>query len=71
MYHFTDFSNYEPEFGCSDKIIISVVINDLTRKRLTPEQICDDVLPQLRKFSALYRTQSSSLILLYHHQAGE
>ena len=53
MYYFTDFSNYEPEFGYSDKIIISAGINDLTRKRLTPEQICDVVLPQLR-FSALY-----------------
>ena len=54
MYYFTDFSNYEPEFGYSDKIIISAGINDLTRKRLTPEQKCDVVLPQLRRFRALY-----------------
>ena len=54
MYYFSDFSNFEPEFGYCDKIVISAGINDLTRKRLTPEQICDVVLPQLRRFSALY-----------------
>ena len=54
MYYVTDFSNFEPEFGYSDKIVISAGINDLTRKRLTPEQICDVILPQLRKFNALY-----------------
>ena len=54
MYYVTDFSNFEPEFGYSDKIAISAGINDLARKRLTPEQICDVILPQLRKFSALY-----------------
>ena len=54
MYYVTDFSNFEPQFGQSDKIVISAGINDLTRKRLTPEQICDVILPQLRKFSALY-----------------
>ena len=48
MYYFSDFSNFEPEFGYCDKIVISAGINDLTRKRLTPEQICDVVLPQLR-----------------------
>ena len=54
MYYVTDFSNFEPEFGYSDNIVIWAGINDLTRKHLTPEQICDVILPRLRKFRALY-----------------
>ena len=53
-YYFSDLCNFKPEFGYCDKIVISAGINNLTRKRLTPKQICGVVLRQLRRFSALY-----------------
>ena len=54
MYYLTDISNYEPEFGYSDTVIISAGINDLTRKRMLPQYLCDIVVPYFRKISAKY-----------------
>ena len=54
MYYISDIGNYEPEFSLTDTVIISSGINDLTRKRLLPEQICDIIVPQFRKYSYLY-----------------
>ena len=47
LYYLTDFSNYEPEFEYSDKVIISSGINDITRRYLSPEIVSDVVLPQI------------------------
>ena len=54
MYYLTDISNYEPEFGYSDTVIISAGINDLTKKRMLPEYVCDIVVPYFRKISTKY-----------------
>ena len=54
LYYITDFSNYEAEFEYTDKVILSAGINDITRRYMTPESICDVIIPQLRRFSARY-----------------
>ena len=54
LYYLADFSNYEPEFEYSDKVIISSGINDITRRYLSPEMVSDVVLPQITKYSRLY-----------------
>ena len=38
----------------SDTVIISAGINDLTRKRMLPQYVCDIVVPYKRKISAKY-----------------
>ena len=54
LYYITDFSNYEAEFEYTDTVILSAGINDITRRYMTPESICDVIIPQLRRFSARY-----------------
>ena len=54
FYYITDFSNYEVEFEYTDKVILSAGINDITRRYMTLESICDVIIPQLRRFSARY-----------------
>ena len=54
LYYITDFSNYEAEFEYTHKVILSAGINDITRRYMTPESICDVIIPQLRRFSARY-----------------
>ena len=54
MYYLTDVSNYEPEFSYTDIVIVSAGTNDLTRKRLLPEQICDIIVPFFKNVSAKY-----------------
>ena len=53
-YYITDFSNYEAEFEYADKVILSAGTNDITRRYMTPESICDVIIPQLKRFSARY-----------------
>ena len=38
----------------NDKLILSAGINDITRRYMTPESICDVIILQLRRFSARY-----------------
>ena len=54
LYYITDFSNYEAEFEYTDKVILSAGINDITRRYMTPESICDVIVPQIRCFRARY-----------------
>ena len=54
MYYLTDISNFEPEFENTDHVIISAGINDITRKYLPAEAICDIILPQIRRYSKMY-----------------
>ena len=54
MYYLTDISNFEPEFESTDHVIISAGINDITRKYLPAEAICDIILPQIRRYSKMY-----------------
>ena len=54
MYYLTDFMQFEPEFEYTHTVIISAGINDMCRKRMMPEQICDIVLPQLKRLSEKY-----------------
>ena len=48
MYYLTDFPNYQDEFEYTDNVVIAAGINDIARKHLTPEIICDVVLPRIR-----------------------
>ena len=50
MYYLTDISNFEPEFENTDHVIISAGINDITRKYLPAEAICDIILPQICRY---------------------
>ena len=54
MYYLTDTPQYEAEFEYTSTVVISAGVNDLTRKRLTPEAICDVIVPQLKKYSIRY-----------------
>ena len=54
-YYFSDFMQFEPEFQYTNTIVISAGINDLCRKRMLPREICDIVIPQLRRLSTKYR----------------
>ena len=54
LYYITDLSNYEAEFEYTDKVILSAGINDITRGYMTPESICDVIIPQLRRLSVRY-----------------
>ena len=58
MYYLTDISNYEPELEYTDTVIVSAGINDLTRKYLYPEYICDIIVPQIRRLCSKYRKTS-------------
>ena len=54
MYYLTDFMQFEPEFEYTHTVIISAGINDMFRKQMMPEEICDIVLPQLKRLSEKY-----------------
>ena len=57
-FYLTDFHRFEPELEYSDKFIVSAGINDLTRLKMLPEQICDIVVPQLRRLCSKYPNTS-------------
>lgn len=53
-YYLSDISGFEPEFEYTKTVFIAGGINDLTRKRMTPEEIADIFVPNMRRFSSLY-----------------
>ena len=57
-YYLTDFKNFEDELEYTKTLIVSGGINDLLRLKLTPEQICDVVVPQLRRLSERFPNTS-------------
>ena len=66
MYYFSDFMQYEPEFEYTDTVLISSGINDLCRKRMLPREICDIVIPQLKRLMNLtikFTTPSETTML--------
>ena len=70
MYYLTDFPNYQDEFEYTDNVIIAAGINDITRKYLTPEIICDAVLPRIRviyeRYSNTVFTFNTILLTMCH-----
>ena len=66
MYYFSDFMQYEPEFEYTDTVLISSGINDLCRKRMLPREICNIVIPQLKRLSTKYRQTSFVINSIIH-----
>ena len=54
MYYLTDLPNYQDEFQYTDSVVVAAGVNDITRKCLTPETICDVVKPRTRKICGKY-----------------
>ena len=65
-YYFSDFMQFEPEFQYTNTIVISAGINDLCRKRMLPREICDVVIPQLRRLSTKYRQKNFVINSILH-----
>ena len=54
MYNLSDIDDFEPEFQYTNNVVIAAGINDLSRQYHTPEQVCDILLPRLKRYSRLY-----------------
>ena len=54
MYNLSDIDGFEPEFQYTNTVVIAAGINDLSRQYHTPEQVCDILLPRLKRYSRLY-----------------
>ena len=54
MYNLSDINGFEPEFQYTNTVVIAAGINDLSRLYHTPEQVCDILLPRLKRYSRMY-----------------
>ena len=54
MYNLSDIDGFEPEFQYTNTVVIAAGINDLSRLYHTPEQVCDILLPRLKRYSRMY-----------------
>ena len=54
MYNLSDIDGFEPEFQYTNTVVIAAGINDLSRQYHTPEQVCDLLLPRLKRYSRMY-----------------
>ena len=54
MYNLSNIDDFEPEFQYTNTVVIAAGINDLSRQYYTPEQVCDILLPRLKRYSRLY-----------------
>ena len=68
MYYLTYFPNYQDEFEYTDNVVIAAGINDITRKYLTPEIICDVVLPRIRVICERYPNTFNTILLTTCHK---
>ena len=50
----SDIDGFEPEFQYTNTVVIAAGINDLSRLYHTPEQVCDILLPRLKRYSRMY-----------------
>ena len=54
MYKLSDIDGFEPEFQYTNTVVMAAGINDLSKLYHTPEQVCDILLPRLKRYSRMY-----------------